>query len=66
MPAVSQKQHKLFAVALHNPSKLKKRNRGLLKLGVKKLKDFLRVKRSKLPITKNAVKQYKKRLMGKK
>lgn len=40
MPAVSEKQRRLFAIAEHHPEKLYARNRGLARLGQKTLHDF--------------------------
>lgn len=44
MPAVSRKQQQIMAIALHEPGKLHKENRGLLKLGKKKLSEFANTK----------------------
>lgn len=44
MPATSEKQRKLFAIAEHNPGKLHKENRGLLKLSHTQLHDFASTK----------------------
>jgi hypothetical protein len=44
MPAVSDKQRKLMAIAEHDPSKLKKANRGVLKMSHKQLHDFAATK----------------------
>lgn len=44
MPAKSKAQQKLFAIAEHNPSKLSKKNRGLLKLKKKTLSEFASTK----------------------
>lgn len=49
MPAVSQKQQKLMAIAEHEPSKLYARNRGVLGMSMKQLHDFAATKRSDLP-----------------
>lgn len=40
MPAKSEKQRKLFAIAEHHPEKLYQRNKGLAKLSKKTLHDF--------------------------
>jgi len=40
MPSVSESQRRLFAIAEHNPGKLYRKNRGLLKLGKAKLHEF--------------------------
>jgi hypothetical protein len=40
MPATSKKQQAVMAIAEHNPKKLYKKNRGVLKMGKKKLHDF--------------------------
>lgn len=44
MPAVSEAQRRLFAIAEHSPSKLHKENRGLLKLSRRQLHDFAATK----------------------
>lgn len=50
MPAVSKKQQKAMAIAEHEPKKLYKRNKKLLKLTKKQLHDFAATKTAKLPI----------------
>lgn len=40
MPSVSQDQQKAMAIAEHDPSKLYKRNKGLLGMNHKQLHDF--------------------------
>lgn len=40
MPAVSEAQRRLFAIAEHHPSALHKANKGLAKLPKKTLHDF--------------------------
>jgi hypothetical protein len=40
MPAVSEKQRKLMAIAEHHPSKLHKKNRKVLSMGKAKLHEF--------------------------
>jgi len=40
MPAVSEKQRMMMAIAKHHPSKLHKKNRGVLKMSKKQLGDF--------------------------
>ena len=44
MPAVSDKQRKLMAIAEYSPSKVKKANRGVLKMSHKELHDFAATK----------------------
>jgi hypothetical protein len=44
MPAVSEAQRSLFAIAEHHPGKLHKQNRGLLKLSHQQLHDFAATK----------------------
>jgi len=48
MPSVSEKQRKLMQIAEHEPSKLYKRNRGVLGMGKSSLSDFASTK-GKLP-----------------
>ncbi len=45
MPAKSEKQRRLMAMALFNPSKLFKKNKAVLKMSKKQLKEFLRKKK---------------------
>lgn len=44
MPAVSKKQQMLMAIAEHEPEKLYKRNRGVLKMSHAQLHDFASTK----------------------
>jgi len=44
MPAVSEPQRRLFALAEHHPSELYKANKGLAKLPHKTLHDFAATK----------------------
>jgi hypothetical protein len=49
VPAVSQAQQKVMAIAEHAPDKLFKRNRGLLKMKNSELHDFAATPREGLP-----------------
>ena len=49
MPATSVAQQEVMAIAEHNPSKLYKRNRGLLKMSHQQLHDFASTPRQGLP-----------------
>ena len=49
MPAKSQAQQRLMAIALHNPSKLHKKNQDVAKMGKKMLEEFAKTKRKGLP-----------------
>jgi len=40
LPAKNEKQRELMAIAEHHPSKVKKKNRGVLKMSHKQLHDF--------------------------
>ena len=44
MPATSDKQRKLMAIAEHHPSQLHKANRGVLKMSKQQLHDFAATK----------------------
>ena len=44
MPAVSTKQRQLMAIAEHNPSKVQKKNRGVLSMSKDQLHDFAATK----------------------
>lgn len=52
MPAVSQKQQKMMAIAEHNPGSLYKKNRGALSMSHSQLHDFAATKRKKLVVRK--------------
>lgn len=52
MPATSQAQQRLMAMAEHNPSKVSAKNRGVLKMSHQQLHDFAATKRSTLPARK--------------
>jgi len=49
MPAESQSQQRLMAIAEHNPSKVYARNRGVLKMSLSSLRDFAATARKGLP-----------------
>ncbi len=49
MPAKSKAQQELFAIAEHDPSKLKSQNKGLLKMGKDKLSEFASTPKKNLP-----------------
>lgn len=49
MPAVSQAQQKAMAIAEHEPSKLKGKNKGLLKMSHKQLHEYASTPRKGLP-----------------
>jgi hypothetical protein len=49
MPSVSKAQQQATAIAEHAPSRLYARNRGLLKMSHKQLRDFASTKRKGLP-----------------
>jgi hypothetical protein len=49
MPAVSKAQREAIAIAEHNPDKLYKRNRGLLKMDPEDMHDFAATPEKGLP-----------------
>lgn len=49
MPATSQAQQRLMAVAEHNPQAVSKKNKGVLSMSSKQLHDFASTKRKGLP-----------------
>lgn len=65
MPAKSKKQRKLMAIAEHHPSKLYKRNRGVLKMSKKQLSDYATTKEKGLPLKKSKKKRKIKKKRGK-
>ncbi len=44
MPAVSEKQRELFAIAEHHPGEVSKKNKGVLKMSHQQLHDFASTK----------------------
>jgi len=50
VPAKTEKQRKMMAIAEHQPSKLYKRNRGVLKMSHKQLHEFASKKKGKAHI----------------
>jgi hypothetical protein len=62
MPAVSQKQQRLFAIAEHNPSALHAENEGLASLSHKTLHDFAATPRKGLPVTKKPEDEDRKKI----
>lgn len=49
MPAVSRAERIVMAIGEHNPSKLYKRNRGVLKMSHQQLHDFASTSEKSLP-----------------
>jgi len=49
MPATSKSQQKLFAIAEHDPGKLRKKNKSLAKLSKKTLHEFAATPSKSLP-----------------
>lgn len=49
MPAKSKAQQELMAIALHNPSAVSGKNRGVLKMGAATLREFAQTARKGLP-----------------
>lgn len=49
MPAKSEAQRKVMAIAEHDPDKLYKKNRGLLRMTHQQLHDFASTKEAGLP-----------------
>ncbi len=60
MPAVSKKQRQLMAIAEHQPEKLYKRNRGLLKMSKAQLHDYASTSDKGLPKRKLKKATYKR------
>lgn len=56
MPSVSKNQQALMAMALHNPSKVKGKNKGVLKMSKTQLRDFASTSTKGLPRKKKAKK----------
>uniref|UniRef100_A0A6M3K5L8 DUF3008 domain-containing protein n=1 Tax=viral metagenome TaxID=1070528 RepID=A0A6M3K5L8_9ZZZZ len=49
LPAKSKSQQRLMAMAKHSPSKIKKKNRGVLKMTDKQLSEYAKTKTKDLP-----------------
>ncbi len=49
MPALSQAQQRLMAIAEHHPGMVKKKNRGVLRMSHEQLHDFAATERKGLP-----------------
>ena len=47
MPAKSEKQQKLMALALHKPNRVRRKNRGVLKMSRTKLEEFVGTKKKR-------------------
>lgn len=60
MPAVSKKQRKAMAIALHAPEKLHKKNKGMMEMSKKDLEHFASTKETNLPARKRLRKAIKK------
>lgn len=54
MPAVSQAQQRLMAMAEHDPAEVSPKNRGVLQMSHQQLHDFAATPRSSLPQRKKA------------
>jgi hypothetical protein len=46
MPSVSKPQQRLMALAYFHPSKVNKKNRGVVKMGKAKLHEFMSLKKN--------------------
>jgi hypothetical protein len=57
MPSVSKKQRRMFAIAEHHPNQLYSENKGVLKMGKSKLRDFAKTKEKGLPTKKKGKKK---------
>jgi len=55
MPAVSKAQQTLMAIALHNPSKLKRKNQGVLKMSKEQLDEYASTQKKGFPKRKNSL-----------
>ena len=62
MPAKSAKQQMMMAIAEHEPSKLYKKNKGVLKMGKEKMHEFASTKRKNLPTSKDMETAMKKKM----
>ena len=65
MPSVSKSQQEATAIAEHNPSKLYRKNRGLLKMSHSQLHDFASTKTKGLPVRKALTNARKRSNSGK-
>jgi hypothetical protein len=60
MPAVSEAQRRLMAIAEHHPEEVKSKNKGVLSMSHKQLHDFAATSEKHLPSYKLAHKARKK------
>lgn len=61
MPAKSEKQREVMAIAEHNPSKLYKKNKGVLKMSKGELHDFATKKKHSKPATARALERVREK-----
>lgn len=61
-PAVSKKQQMVMAIAKHQPEKLYKKNKGILKMGKEQMHEYAETKRKGLPEHKPMMEAMKKKL----
>lgn len=59
MPAESQKQQRLFAIAEHHPEELRARNKGILNMSRQQMHDFAATPRAGLPKQASPTPRYK-------
>lgn len=64
MPAKSQVQQRLMAMALHSPEKVHKENAGVMGMSKESLKEYASAKRKKLPKYAGKGKNYLRSAMG--
>lgn len=64
MPAKSQAQQRLMAMALHNPDAIHAENRGVMKLSKEEMKKYASTKSKSLPKKKGKGKNYLREVMG--
>lgn len=50
MPATSKAQRRLIATAMHDPGKIRKKNRGVLKMTPQQMHDFAATPEKELPM----------------
>lgn len=58
MPAKSQAQQRLMAIALHKPDAVHEGNKSVLGMSLKKLREYASTKRKKLPQRSGGSKNY--------
>ena len=55
MPAESKAQHRLIGLAMHNPGKVSRKNRGILSMSRDDMEDYASTKEKGMPMHKRSL-----------